>query len=266
MMPDYTAIAAQFESQLRLATYPIAIRMLKLDDPVPPDAIKPRKDMGTCVSTCQLYSLARRQGTTFVQLKDDMWCFEPVVGLGLGDPPQEFLDGKNRYPSDVRTLECGARYAKNLPKFAQNQYKGIMIAPLKTADFIPDVVVLYVNPAQLTLLLLGMAYDQGEDLTTTLSGHAACIFALVPTIQDQKIQVAVPCWGDRRRAIAQDDEMIFAIPIAKLDSLVTGLRHIEKTGRRMPVNFTMNYEYPLNAYAPFARSLGMTKADGSEIK
>ncbi len=189
-----------------------------------------------------------------------------MVGLGLDDPPQEFLEGNNRFPSDVQSLECGAHYAKNLPKFEVNQYQGLVVGPLKTAEFEPDIVLLYVNPAQLTLLLLGMAYEKGEDFTTTLSGHAACIYAVVPTILEQKIQVAVPCWGDRRRAVAQDDEMIFSVPLSKLESLITGLRHIEKTGRRMPVNFTMEYEYKLNAYAPFARSLGMTKADGRKIE
>jgi hypothetical protein len=44
-------------------------------------------------------------------LKEDHWCFEPVVGYGLGEPPEYFLEGHNRYPRDVETLAAGKTYA-----------------------------------------------------------------------------------------------------------------------------------------------------------
>jgi len=43
----------------------------------------------------------------------------------------------------------------------------------------------------------------------------------VPAIQNGECQVAVPCAGDQRRAMAQDDELIFTIPMKQIEELVS---------------------------------------------
>ena len=68
------------------------------------------------MSTCQCFSLSRRFGTTIAQLKEDMWCPEPVLGFGLAEPPRYFLEGRNRYPDGVETLEAGANWAREFPR------------------------------------------------------------------------------------------------------------------------------------------------------
>ncbi len=60
-------------------------------------------------------------------------------------------------------------------------------------------------------------YKSGENLPTALSGHAACVYGVVPAIKDDAYQVAVPCRGDHITAMAGDDEMIFTVPISKFD-------------------------------------------------
>jgi uncharacterized protein (DUF169 family) len=193
-----------------------------------------------------------------------MWCPEPVIGLGLAEPPQFFLDGHNRYPDGVKTLQAGANWAHDFPLFPVGQYVGIVSAPLTTASFEPDVAVIYCDSAQLLKLLLGLAYDDGRDITTVLGGHAACVYAVVPAIEKGQCQVAIPCRGDRGRAGAQDDELIFSIPKRQIKQLVQGLRQ-SGTGS-IPTRFSMKPEYRLSeSYAEMARLMGMKKADGTEI-
>lgn len=218
--------AEDLERLLRLHTYPLAIRMLRSEAEIPPGARRPKRDEGHQYNVCQAFALSRRNGETVAMLKEDMYCFEPVVGYGMGEPPQEFLDGDNRYPGDVETREAGRRYAEQFPRLETGKYIGVVSAPLAKAGFEPDVVMIYCNSAQLVVLLMAREYKNGENLPTALSGHAACVYGVVPAITQGEYQVAVPCRGDHITAMAGDDEMIFTVPAEKFDEFMLGLRKI----------------------------------------
>ena len=79
--------ARDLERLLRLQSMPIALKMLRKQEGIPEEAVRPMRDMGHHLSFCQALSLTRRRGLTIAQTKEDMWCFEPVVGLGFAEPP-----------------------------------------------------------------------------------------------------------------------------------------------------------------------------------
>jgi len=264
-MTEFHDYARRIEEQLRLSSNPLAVKMLKTEDDIPPEAKRPTVDYGKCLAACQCFALSRKYGETVAQLFEDNWCPEPVIGFGLAEPPQFFFDGRNRYPSGVASLEAGANWAREFPRLKAGKYIGLVSAPLRTASFDPDMAVIYCNSAQLIRLLLGIAYEDGRDITTVLGGHSACVYAVVPTLLKNECQVAVPCRGDRGRAGAQDDEVIFSVPRDQIGRLAFGLEQ-EGTGR-LPTGFSMTPEYELSeSYAEMARQMGMRKADGSEIK
>jgi uncharacterized protein (DUF169 family) len=47
-------LAEQIESQLRVATMPIAVKLLETEDEIPEDAVRPRRDLGHSLSTSLL--------------------------------------------------------------------------------------------------------------------------------------------------------------------------------------------------------------------
>ena len=264
-MNVFNEYGKRIEEQIRPKSYPIAIKMLEREEDLPEEAERPKRDFGVCMSTCQCFSLSRMFGVTIAQLFEDMWCPEPVIGFGLAESPQYFLDGHNRYPGGVESLEAGANWAREFPRFEVGRYVGVVSAPLRTASFEPDLAVIYCDSAQLLRLLLGIAYKDGRDITTVLGGHAACVYAVVPAMLKGECQAAVPCRGDRGRAGAQDDEMIFSVPRDKIGDLAFGLEQ-DGTGN-IPTRFSMTPEYKLStSYAEMARLMGMKRADGSEIK
>lgn len=122
---------------------------------------------------------------------------------------------------------------------------GLVSAPLVTSSYEPDLVMLYADSAQLSLLLLAREYREGYNLKCALSAHAACVYAVVPAVQSGECQVAVPCRGDCYRAMAADDEMIFTVPWQKLEDVMAGLRHVNSTGSRLPSGYSFQPEYPL---------------------
>lgn len=124
----YHAYGEELETRIRTKTFPLAIKLLEREEDIPEGAQRPLRDFGHHLSLCQSYQLSRREGTEVA----DMWCFEPVVGYGLMEPPAYFLEGHNRYspyPRDVATLEAGRHYAVQFPKLEVGKYVGVVAAP-----------------------------------------------------------------------------------------------------------------------------------------
>jgi len=253
----YRDIGEELERRLRLKTFPVAVRLLHTEADIPNGATRPLADGGHHLSLCQAFQLSRRAGQAVAMLKEDNWCFEPVVGYGLAEPPEYFMQGHNRYPRDVATLEAGSHYAHEFPRLEAGKYVGVLSAPLPMTTFEPDLVMIYADSAQLGLLLLGREYKEGYNLKVSLSSHAACVYAIVPAVQTGECQVAVPCRGDHYRAMAGDDEMIFTVPVQRLDDLMAGLRHVNATGSTLPTGYSFFPEYPLpESYEKIAKMMG----------
>jgi uncharacterized protein (DUF169 family) len=250
--------AMELEQLLRLKTYPLAIKMIEREDDIPVGAKRPVRDLGYHLALCQAISLARRQGRTTALLKKDMWCFEPVVGLGMAEVPEYFLEGNNRYPGSAKTPEAGRTWAQALPRFEPGKYVGVVVAPLARANFLPDLFMLYVDGSQLTQLLLAKNWMDGQDITSVLSGHAACVYAIVPVVKNGQFQISVPCFGDRRRGLASDEENIFSGPVGLLGDLLAGLNHFKEAKEGLPLPQLMLTEYKLrDSYVKIGKMLGM---------
>ena len=244
--------------RLHLKTYPLAVKLIEREDQIPQEAMRPMRDEGYHYDLCQAFGLCRREGTTVALLIDDMWCVEPVIGYGMVVPSQDFIDGKNRYPQDVASLEAGSHYAADMPKMPTGKYIGVVAAPLNTTSFVPDVTAIYADSEQLSLLLLAREHKGGHDLNLHLSSHAACVYGMVPSVKSGECNVAIPCRGDHYNAMAGSDEMIFSMPITKIDEIMTGLRFLETTGSRIPRTYKMQRE-PIHpqSYHDIAAQLGM---------
>jgi uncharacterized protein (DUF169 family) len=249
---------AELEQRLRLKTFPFAVKLLKQEKETPKEAIRPKRDLGYHLSLCQGFAMSRREGKTVAMLLEDMWCYSPVLALGIAKPPEYYLEGNTYFPTHVRTLELAANLAKNFPRLEYGKYIGVVSAPLRKADFKPDMVIIYCDSAQLRSLLAGLKYKQGELVTSTMEPASACVQAIVPGLMTDRCQVAVPCGGDRRWALAQDDEMIFTVPEDKLTDLMSGLRRIDEEGSVFPIKFGTRIEYPLSeSYFKVSAMIGM---------
>jgi len=249
----------EIDRRLRLKTFSLAVKLLGKEGDIPEGAMRPVRDLGHGLKLCQGFATSRREGTTVAMLKEDNICFEPVVGYGIAAPPQYFLDGYNRFPEDVETLEAGRNYASDFPRLEVGKYIGVVSVPLARANFEPDLVMIYCDTAQLSLLLLGREYKHGHDLSCHLSSHAACVYSVVPVMQTGECRVAIPCRGDHYAAIAGDDELVFTVPTAKLEDLMLGLRYLETTGSRLPHNYQMTHtEGMRESYLKIAKMIGMS--------
>lgn len=247
---------------LRLKTFPIGIKMLEDENQIPPEAYRPFHEDGRRMALCQSFALSRRNGMTVAMIKQDMWCYEPVIGLGLTEAPEKFLEGYPSHPLYTRTPEAGKRAVSAFPHFQPGKYIGVISAPLIDITFVPDVVVIYCDPSQLTFLLAGHQYTDGNKIQCTLSPGAVCIFSTVPVILEGKCKVANPCAGDRMAALAGDDELVFSAPMNAMDDLMTGLSYIDGTTAKMPRARGMRPESPFpDEYAKMREMVGIREIE-----
>jgi len=233
--------------------------MLEKEKDIPKGAIRPMKDQGVHLGLCQAFAKSRRDRVTVAMVKEDHWCYIPVLALGHAEPPEFFLEGNLEFPARVADQDAAKHLAKTLPSLEIGKYIGVVSAPLKKANFQPDLVVIYSNTAQLRCLLVAMKYRKGYLVTSQLEPSGACVQCTVPVLKSGECQVTIPCGGDRKRAMAQDDELIFSIPTDKLEDLMIGLRHFDETGAGYTqFAYDMMPEYPLSKlYVKVGKMMGM---------
>jgi len=253
----YFNVAEELRILLRLETFPIAIALLDTEADVPADALRPVRDLGGHMHLCQGFALSRREGATVAFLKEDHRCWAPFMDLGFGKPPEIVFDGILDYPDKIQSLDAAKRVVRERVHLEYGTYQAIVSAPLRSASFEPNFVMIYCDSAQLRGLAMGLRYKAGDVVTTSLEPGSACVNATVPVIRDRQCQVAMPCMGDRERALARDYEMIFTLPIERLEELLIGVRHMKEAGLLFPKPF-MRIETPLSdVYTEVGRQLGL---------
>jgi uncharacterized protein (DUF169 family) len=223
------AYGGDLEKLMFLKSYPIAIKFLKSEAEIPSGAVRPKKDHGEHYAMCQAFAVARRQGTTLAMFLEDHWCFEPIISYGLVETPKDYLEGStNSY--FIADKEAAAKHAREMTRIPQGKYPGMVLGPVKTANFAPDMVMIYSDTAQLRHLLLSLRYLNGTQVTSTIDPIGSCVHSVVPTLLKGECYITVPDPGDFERAGAQSDEMILTVPAGKMRELMEGVYHFEKSG------------------------------------
>lgn len=233
-MSDYEKInkyGEEIESLLKLKTPPIGIKFIQSEDEIPADAIRPGRDRGVHLAQCQAFAMSRREGETVAILKEDQWCWAPLIAYGLIDSNTVDFDRNDIDPQMKGILQWVKELADNLPSLELGKYIGVLSAPLITAQFIPDVVMIYSNNAQLRSILMALKFRPDYEIEADLEPYDSCIYATVPVFLDRKYRVTFPDPGEYERAMVGEDKVIFSLPSGKLDELVDALTQVRRTGQ-----------------------------------
>ena len=208
-LSEYNKYGEELEKYLLLRTSPIAVKMLEKEGDIPKEAIRPKKDRGYHLAQCQAFALSRREGTTVAMLKQDNWCPTAVMAYGLVEKPESVDKWSHPY-------DC----------FEYGKYIGIVTAPLKSATFIPDVVIIYAKPAQLRGLLLSMKVGD----VSLVKGHffpPSCGWSVVNPMKTGEYWLVIPDPGEYQRALTEEGDMMFSVPQNKMQVMMAGLKQNE---------------------------------------
>jgi uncharacterized protein (DUF169 family) len=227
-LKEYNSYGEELEKVLLLRTSPIAVKMLEREEDIPEEAIRPKRDRGYHLAQCQAFAMSRRQKATVALLKEDHWCWAPLIGYGLVEVPEFCSSGDVYFPHFVESREAAKSLAKVFPCLEYGKYIGIVSAPLKTASFEPDLVLIYSNTAQLRTILLAVKYKEGALVTSEFDPIDSCVFSTVPVLLTGEYRITFPDPGEYERAMTGEDQVIFSVPGSKVETLIQGLRHFEE--------------------------------------
>ena len=223
---EFNSYGEELEKLVRLKTAPIAVKMLEKEADIPKEAVSPKRDRGHHLAQCQVFALTRRKGETIAMLKEDNWCWAPLIGYGLVPPFDEQTISPMIYIEE--NMKAAKKVFKTFPRFEQGKYIGILTAPLKTASFKPDMILVYSNTAQLRSMLMAIKYKKGHLVQSEFDPIDSCVYSIVPVIQNGEYRITLPDPGEFERAMAEEGEIILSVPAAKLEELVTGLKFFEE--------------------------------------
>jgi uncharacterized protein (DUF169 family) len=204
-LADFNKYGEDLETSLLVRTSPIAVKMLEKEADIPKEAFHPKKSGGYHIAQCQAFGMSRREGKTIAMLKEDHWC--PTALMAYGMTPKQSM----------------AMFGESFQSFEVGKYIGVLTAPLKKASFPPDVVLIYLNPAQLRGLLTPMMLGGASQINSYLF-LPSCAHCIVDPMKTGNYCLVLPDPGEYQRALTAEEEMIFAAPKEKLPSLMASLR------------------------------------------
>ena len=217
---DLKEVSERLNYYIRPQSFPLAIKLLASTEEVPERARIPSRDLGYAIMTCQGVAMARRYGWVVVLGKEDVSCAPGAVGLGFVRreelrPPEGVV-----LPPPSRTLEYG-------------KYRYLVIAPIHSATFEPDALVIYGNSAQMMRLAQSFSLG-GQEVNAIARGGGDCIDTATAK-DDATARLILPGGGDRVFGTTQDFEMIFALPWGKVEGTMKGLETTHQRGFRYPI-------------------------------
>lgn len=224
---------------VRPATFPLAVRIAREDADLDGDFRRPpAKNF-----LCQNLTMARRYGWTIKVLPEDCSCLLARGVYGWEEADASDASGLLNFSLGLyaSSVENERRFFESLPAL-ERAAKGVVVSPLEWTKIEPDVVLIFGNAAQMMRLIQAYLYVKGGVLDFTAAGRVgSCSDGIVKAFLNQEPRLVILGNGDRVWGMAQDDELLFALPSGQIGELLEGLEVTHKAGLRYPVPTYMRF-------------------------
>lgn len=218
---DITKVDGILNMYVRPQTFPLALKLCQSEAELPEKARKPLRDLGYPIPLCRAIGIARRFRWALAVGKEDQSCYYGAAGMGFVEKEPEGYTG---------------------PKLENGKYSHLLVAPIEIADFEPDVVLLYLNPAQAMRLSQSATRGAGLKVLASAVGYYDCADIVAGTMQKGECQFILAGGGDRVYGGTQDHEVIFTMPLNRVEAVLNGLEATHKMGFRYPVLTDLRYK------------------------
>jgi uncharacterized protein (DUF169 family) len=243
-MEQWMQMGRKIREFINPSTMPVAVKFLEEEAQIPERVRRPFRDLGRRMAPCQGQAMARLYGWTVAFAREDLGC--AIAGHTYGWERVNDAAGAVGFLTRMNYASDEAAAAEMFTGFRTLDpvYDPIVVySPLERTKVVPDVILIYVNPAQMMRLIHGATRRTGKPIQGSFSGRAAsCTEGVVGAYLDKDVKVVVPGNGDRVWAGCQDHEMVMAVHADKLGELVEGLQKTHETGVRYPIPTYLRYE------------------------
>jgi uncharacterized protein (DUF169 family) len=218
---DYRTTGKKLYDLLRLNTFPVAVKYFKSMDDIPKGFARPAQ-FGQKWSLCQAITYARRGGARVAMTADDNFCVPASYGQGwLPFLSYDDLIESQRLNKWRDTLEAEkkvqAEFAAGIVSHeGYGKIKGnigFLLAPLTETGFVPDSILFYGSPGQMTHVVQALACEGKHIVKSSFIGFAeSCMKgALFPYVTG-KPQYVSPGAGDQSFSGTNEYEVAIGIP------------------------------------------------------
>jgi uncharacterized protein (DUF169 family) len=243
--PDYQEMANFIREDLRLKSLPIAIKFTTSNKPFPEKTKQPSVVLEKRITICQAVTMARVYGWTVGLTREDLICVPAMLAFGFTNAEDSGTTLGNLFceVEFSKEKEKAANEVRSMNRLENSRDRAIILSPLMKAQFEPDCVAIYGNPAQIMRMVQAVVFEEGERIQGNFGGKVECTEYLTAPYLTGKPRIAMPGMGDRIFSMTQDDEMVLSLPKESLMSLYTGLSKAgKKIGARYPVTFYQNFQ------------------------
>jgi uncharacterized protein (DUF169 family) len=216
--------AQQLQDLLQLRTAPVALAFQDA-----PPANLPRMD-AAAPSSCTFWKRAAAGQAFYTEVSDHYNCPIGAYTHGVDLPPTQAAELQGVVETMIKLNYLRPEEVPGIPR-RQGKLGVALYAPLATAPFEPEVVLVCGNAKQI-MLLTEAAQVAGVGAEAPLMGRPTC--AAVPTVlQTQRSAASLGCIGNRVYTEMADDELYFALPGGQLDRVVVKLAAIVNANREL---------------------------------
>ncbi|MHA1607792.1 MAG: DUF169 domain-containing protein [Candidatus Freyarchaeota archaeon] len=235
-------IGKSLEEMLRPHTYPLAVKLVKDESEFPERTRRPEKK----IAVCQALTLSRRYGWTVGVTKEDSGCPAASLNYGWADIDDSLIRQFFLGVGYVSNDEAAKMLVESMDRLEAGKYGGIVVSPLTRTRILPDLILVYGNPAQIMRLIQGAMYREGRRLKAELIGvTASCSAGIIRTFNTGEYQLVVPGNGDRVFAMTHDDELLFTVPTSKAEELIDGMKKQRVAKYPVPTALPMPPPFPI---------------------
>jgi uncharacterized protein (DUF169 family) len=218
---EYQTTGKELYNALRLNTFPIGVKYIKSLVDIPPGFMRPAQFKQKW-SLCQAITYARRSGVRVAMTADDNFCVPASYGQGwLPQVDYNDLIESQRLNQWRESLEAEkkvqAEFAAEL--VTNKEYGkikgniGFLLSPLADTPYVPDSILFYGSPGQMTHIIQALSYEGKHVVKSTFIGFAeSCMKgALFPYVTG-KPQYVSPGMGDQTLSGTNENEVAIGIP------------------------------------------------------
>jgi uncharacterized protein (DUF169 family)/Pyruvate/2-oxoacid:ferredoxin oxidoreductase delta subunit len=220
---NHIELTKAFTEILTLRWSPVAVKLLKKGEPIPPGVVEPSVPL----RHCQAITVARR-GNSLYMPPSKHACPDGSAIMGLVPMSPKLRSGElyllfKKLPN----IECARKMIASREEFEPGHYVSSVVAPLEKAEFEPDVVIFTIYPEQMMWLCCASSYATGDRHVFHTSGYnSTCSDLTVQVMKSQKMNISFGCYGARAISDINDFEAYLSVPYNQLEILVEALKKL----------------------------------------
>lgn len=218
---SYGEIVKELNELLGLKGSPVAVKLVKTADEIP----ESYKKVDEKKRHCEFVQDARLKGNKGYATSEEHLCKGGAGVMGIETLPESVATGSMYYNlGNFETAEGALETVNAIPK-AEGRYYASLYAPLESAEFDPDVVVLILNPKQALKVSQAFLRKNGGRISSDYSGIQSLCADAVAAVKERKIpNMTLGCNGSRKFAEIADEEVIIGLPPEYLKDVVEALK------------------------------------------